>query len=176
MKTYTYCLVVAFFLCELACFAGTLPIRHSGDFTAIYIYLSKDVAITKSTTTDGDGVTRTRFNTGKAHWFGEPELAELTGDVMDSNFIDTPKRIGMSDDGVWLIIMADTHNSTTQNVSTNVCVVSLSNGEHHFGDTLQDAAKQFKMKPEDLASIKLEPIQVFFDRQLFSRLDKASTN
>ena len=97
MKLLSIIIVLAVSKC-LSADTPILPYRHSADFRIFFIYFTKHIAITKSTITEGDGADKTYFCIGRASWVGEPDLADTTGDRMDTDIAPRPRQIGTDRD------------------------------------------------------------------------------
>ncbi len=150
------------------------PYRHSGDFTSIYIYLSTNVAIAKSTPDIGNEPV-TSYQIGKSHFLNEPELAISTGDVMDKVIISFPKKVGLSENGKWLLVVGDDFNDKEIMSSNHVWLVSLVSERiipAIYMEVLTSKWKTYNVPNIPLPGIKLEPTGVFFDRHLIESLSQ----
>ena len=139
-----------------------LPYRFSGDFQTQVVYLSTSVAIGKYLSVQGDGEVKTFFTLGRAHWV-RPELAADTGDRFDESVKGLIKRVGISEDGRWLVAESDELDRNT------LTAVSLSSGQMQSAadiTTLQQAV------PSAISSRNLMPVELFFDRHLILRFQK----
>jgi len=147
-----------------------LPIHCSADCSGIYLYLTKGIAISKRTAVEGDGVARTYFTVGTAHWVGQPEYADETGDELITPLIDFPVQGGMSEDKKWLVIEGKSYIDHTPDTTNAVAVVELKSGKVYSGHSLAAVEQQAGIMPSSFAPDFLAPVEVFFDKELISRL------
>jgi hypothetical protein len=145
-----------------------LPYHSSGDFQTQVIYLSKIVAIQKYLSVYPDGDVKASFSLGKVHWV-EPELAADTGDRFDESVKGEIKRVGVSEDGLWLLAESEELGRGPVQTITNTTALLLASGKLH---SAADISKEHA-NPSAILSTKLEPVELFFDRHLILLLQKA---
>ena len=147
------------------------PVHHSADFSVIYIYLSQNLAIAKSTQLEGDGKEKTFFHFGMSKWMGESEYADDPGDNISKSLIDYPTYAGASEDGKWLIIEGKNQAGFTTTLTNCACAINPTSGNYYISRDIATLEQQVQAKPSSF-KLKLQPVEVFFDRELISRLQK----
>jgi hypothetical protein len=147
--------------------------RYSGDFTHHVIYLGTNVAISKINQTDGLGETKTHFGIGRAKWQGQPELASTTGDVFETTLQVEPRRMGLSDDGRWLLVEGRAFNESAGASQDRIILVSLASGKS-WSDKNPEALQNQLNRAVTLKLIRTEPAPVFFDRMVVGFLKSKS--
>jgi hypothetical protein len=155
-----------------SCMGQVTVFRHSADYSQLFIYLGKDIAISKATQPKAFDESKTYFSIGKAHWAGEPELAQFTGDAFYNDIESNPEKIGISADNQWLIVKGKKYNESKQQYDQIIHVVRVETGENWANDNVTALQNDLKGRV-DLQSIKMEPVEVFFDRMLITYLKTA---
>lgn len=141
---------------------GELPLRYSADYTEAFLYLTKNIALAKNTTTEGSE-DKTDYSIVKAHWVGKPDVASRSGDTTDENIIPFPKKIGLDSDGKWLLITGDGPRLKT---TKHFYAIFLPSEKIFTGVDMQDLQSQLKTNGVDVSSIQLEPLESFFDERV----------
>jgi len=151
----------------LGCATSTqdLPYHVSDDFQTQVLYLTKVVAMAKHLSVYPDGDSRTSFTLGRAHQ-EDAELASDTGDRFDQSVRGLIKRVGTSTDGRWLLAESEEYDWENRTLVTYATAIELSSAQFH---SARDGAALGKLVPGGVASTKLEPVELFFDRCMISR-------
>jgi hypothetical protein len=143
-----------------------LPYRFSGDFQTQVVYRSTLIAIEKHLSVKGDGDVETFFSLGRAYWV-RPELAADTGDRFEESVKGLIKRVGISEDGRWLVADSEELSRNTLQPIVHARAVSLSSGQMHLA---ADIATLQRTVPSAISSTSLEPVELFFDRRMILRV------
>lgn len=151
-------------------FGCAAPDRHlayhfSGDFQTQVLYLSDSVAIEKHLNIFPDGGTKTFYTLGRAHR-EDSKLAADTGDRFDESVKGNVRRVGASADGRWLLVESDDYDLRAQKSIVRVTAVALNSGEMY---SATDTASFPKLVRANIASARLEPVELFFDRSVILR-------
>lgn len=169
MRTLVYFGALLFIASLLGCAAPEqrLPYHFSGDFQTQVLYLSRLVAMEKRLNIHSDSETKALYTLGRAHREGS-ELAADTGDRFDESVKGNVKRVGASADGRWLLVESDDFDLRTQKAIVRVTAVSLGSGQIY---SATDAASFPKLVRANIASARLEAVEVFFDRSVILRFN-----
>jgi hypothetical protein len=149
---------------------ANLPCRFTEDYRQCFLYVATNIAIIKSTRTELDDSYKTYFSVSYANWMGVPDAADSTGDRDVGDMISSPKQIGMDNERKWLLASGqdfDFHKWVATNL---VVLIHLPVNKVYSASDM--ASLKINLKAEGIAipPIALEPVEVFFDRQLVSRL------
>lgn len=142
-----------------------LPYHFSGDFQTQVLYLSDSVAIEKHLNIYPDGSTKTFYMLGRAHR-EDSQSAANTGDRFDESVKGNVKRVGASAGGHWLLVESDDYDLRAQKAIIRVTAVALTSGQMY---SATDTASFPKLVRANIASARLEPVELFFDRSVILR-------
>jgi hypothetical protein len=153
----------------------SLPYHHSEDSathsTSQFLYLSQVVAICKHTTVIGDGTVQTSYGLGRVRW-EQPELDSDTGDRFDVQIAGSLKRVGLSADGNWVVVESQDFDWSTRKPFARIAAVSLRSGNVQSASDIASLQLDIGATPV-LTGIRMEAVEIFFDRQLALRLSKS---
>lgn len=148
-----------------------LPMRFSGDYSLFCLYLSKDLALIKHTFSYADGRDVTSFAIVKAHYVGPPDNADITGDTSDKIIAIGVKRICLDDSQKLIFVVAEEANSNTAGKKNTNLAISVTTGTVYTEADLSVEKDKLKIKWPANGLGQLEPVQIFFDKTVVSRLD-----
>ena len=144
--------------------------RRSGDFSQHVIYVTTNLSLTKVISQDALGYVTISFHLAKSHFERTPELASHTGDTVDVSIATAATRLGITDDGNWLIVQGKEFNESAADYVSRFFAVDLAKGTYHNDRELQGLERKAKFE-KPLSTVHLEAVELVFDRMLVTYLE-----
>jgi hypothetical protein len=144
-----------------------LPVRFADNYQVQVVYLSPTVALARTLKVVGND-TQAFFALGRAHW-EPPALTSDTGDHFEDKVKGTISRVGLTASGAWLLAESEDYDFEKHKAVAYVTAVQLASGKLHSAGDATALRRELNNDP-DLATAKLEPVELFFERALITRL------